>query len=879
MAAESVPWTLSMIGGAKSEMQTGASASDVILSGSANATKALAGDTCLFAGKSIRGDSLITARVVEITDKARNNLVGIALRDGNASGGVRALLAKNPADDWFTMRWRPAPGQNLKAIDTFTGNGKGIKYLRLERQGDKITGLRSADGVFWFKVSEQRIPGLPESLQLGVFVSNVDNPSAFKATFSDLEVSSAQPDQAVRFQKIMPDTPSLAPFYGPLRLNPRQLQPASDKNPRGYASAAPWKGVYKNPEPLIPDLDIPGPDGLIYPDFRHAGVQGGIPSGLPVVVTIPVGTADFAADLEKAIAGAGGKGGVIQLEAGTYTLKRPLIIERDGIVLRGKGPAADTGTTIRFEYGLEPKQIRWFNPTAPAPARTIIGLNDLIEVQSDLDSPADGAKGTSATLILKIDGKQVRQIKWAADETGRFRVMMLGSSARNEGFASGDHTLTAEVTWKDGSTSSDSRLITLSGKDSAKAKDIGADAAIQFAGRAGAPVPLANPLPRGATSMKAIAGLNLKPGDYLLIHAGPSDAWVKRVKAVPPSEGGSSYFRHAIVRIKSATAAVVTFNQPLRIDFEASKYSWVKKLDMVQGSGVEDLALEQPQKIWTHGIYMTNAANCWVKNVRMEKAGRNAFWTNTVKWIEARDIEIHDAWFKGGGGTAYVGWEGAADCLMDGVKSSLLRHGPNMQWSSNGCVIRNGDFSDSDAQFHAGWPYENLVENCTIRSVLGNGSYGYGFFIVGPESHIHGPMGPRNVLFNNDIGSHMAGLWFGGSDEAYKVLYNRVTVEDGPAVLLKNGAFDHTFLGNVFITKKPVPAAVLIVTPDCTGIDFVRNKFYGVEQNSAVLRPFIFAGAIPPAVDKENEFLPYTNTAPRPTPAVPSLFEWQRSLK
>ena len=50
------------------------------------------------------------------------------------------------------------------------------------------------------------------------------------------------------------------------------------------------------------------------------------------------------------------------------------------------------------------------------------------------------------------------------------------------------------------------------------------------------------------------------------------------------------------------------------------------------------------------------------------------------------------------------------------------------QYSASGCVIRDCEFEDSDAQFHAGYPHENLIENCQVISKVGNGSYGFGLW-------------------------------------------------------------------------------------------------------------------------------------------------------
>jgi hypothetical protein len=833
-----------------------------------------------FSGESrlspVEGDFQVTARLGVASFEGERPEVGLVVQGAEGETLPQVFFGKRGTDDWITFRV-VQPGQTKPASkDLFLGKGDQIRFLRLLRTGNKLTAQYSGDAVFWRTLAEEEVGWLLEEAWTGPQLAFPRGSGSISARIDDLTVSA--PDLSPkRFAAIPPESPSLTRFQGPLRLPKHQLQPESEQNPFGYRTASPWPGTYRNPDPLIPGLDARGPDGFIYPDWRKVGIPGGIPNEQKVVATIPPTVPDFAGALESAVkeAAAAG-GGVIQLESGDYQLKRPVVIRANNIVLRGRGTTAAGTTRIAFAYGLGEKEIRWMHPSAEPPATTVIGPTDLIEVHADLDSPADGQKGTGAQLRLLVNGVQKRILKWEPTETGRFRTMMSGASLLAEDSSPGPVEISAEVTWKDGTTSSSKRLITLQRQATEEPFEVGAEAAIQFIGREASPrLPLPAALNRGDTSMAVPPSLSLQPGDFVMIHAGPSAEWMTKVRAVPLDRGGSSLFRRAIVQIASVADGTVTFSQPLRQSFELDRASTVQKLDMVRRSGVEDLVLASVEKNWLHGILFVRTAECWVKNVHFLKPGRNGFWTRDVKWCEARDVEFHDAWFKGGGGTAYVGWESAHDCLMDGVTSSQLRHGPNMQWSTSGCVIRNGEFDDSDGQFHAGWPTENLIENCTIRSRLGNGSYGYGFFIVGPESHIHGPQGPRNVLYNNNIESDQAGLWIGGSNEAYLFLYNRVAVKQGPAVLLKYGAFDHTFHGNVFQTREPVPSAVFIVTPDCTGLRFTDNRFYGVVNNDQAPGAMLFAGAIAPSVDEGNELLPFED-APRPSPAVPSIFEWQR---
>jgi hypothetical protein len=85
-----------------------------------------------------------------------------------------------------------------------------------------------------------------------------------------------------------------------------------------------------------------------------------------------------------------------------------------------------------------------------------------------------------------------------------------------------------------------------------------------------------------------------------------------------------------------------------------------------------------------------------------------------------------------------------------------------------------------DGQWHSGWTNENLFENCVIESSSNNGAYGYGLWASPPEDEAHGPNGPRNVVYNCDISSPKAGLWMGGMNENWLILYNRFRVDSGP---------------------------------------------------------------------------------------------------
>jgi hypothetical protein len=138
-----------------------------------------------------------------------------------------------------------------------------------------------------------------------------------------------------------------------------------------------------------------------------------------------------------------------------------------------------------------------------------------------------------------------------------------------------------------------------------------------------------------------------------------------------------------------------------------------------------------------------------------------------------------------------------------------------------------------------------------------------------PEDTAHGPNGPRNVVYNCDVSSQKTGLWMGGMNENWLILHNRFVVEQGYGVFAKTASFDHIIKDNVFVLKDKSSAMVGLASEDCIGVEIINNRLYGGNGKFA-------AGKGNPILLKGNQaFAPAE--APRPKPAVPSIYEWQKS--
>ncbi len=268
-----------------------------------------------------------------------------------------------------------------------------------------------------------------------------------------------------------------------------------------------------------------------------------------------------------------------------------------------------------------------------------------------------------------------------------------------------------------------------------------------------------------------------------------------------------------------------------------------------------------------HGFMFEYGWESWVRGVEITRAGDKSLYMPHAKRCEVRDSVFDRGWYYIGG-SGYIGWEHAFDCLMEDVPTHAMRHAPVVQWAASGNVIRRSVFHGSDAQWHAGWTNENLYEELIVESTQRDGAYGNGMWASPPEDRGHGPNGPRNVVYNCSISSPKAGLWMGGMNEAWLILHNLFVVGRGPGVVARTASFDHLIQGNVFVLLQPEPAAIYLGTPDCIGVELVDNRFYGPVRQLA-------GGAIAPAVERGNR-VRSAGEVVRPQPAVRSIFLWQR---
>lgn len=618
-----------------------------------------------------------------------------------------------------------------------------------------------------------------------------------------------------------------------------------------------WKAQYKNPEPGNP-ADFPGPDGIVYPNFYRAGVQGGIPDlrRKKSIRIAPAEEEDIAPAIQAAVRELGSEGGVIRIPAGNFTLRSLLLIESGRIVLQGAGRDK---TRIRFDYRLPADGVEFYG----LPARVPLSPSGRFAVFAEPEG--------LVSIEVVLGDRRLR--RWGRSMHSGSAFSLLVDLKKARGLAAGEYELKAICRYSKGGKREKSVKVRFDPEGTWRGISSLPSGAIEFrgGGMTGKPGWIAADLVRGTEEIRLNSGHAFRKGDYVVVSAQETEE--RRRETLNTCRWGN--FRTYMVQIEAVDKRTLKLDQPLRLEFPKRDKTSVRKIEVVEGCGVQALTLESTASLWLSGIFFRNAVNCFVSDVRVVRCGRHPVYFEYGKFCTVENCLFDRSQDLGVGGSGYVGFDCSWDCLMDRTESFGMRHAPLFQWSASGNVIRRSKFHDTDMHWHAGWTNENLVEECLIDArnyPVRDSGYGDGMYATGPEDGSHGPNGPRNVVYNCRIFAEKSGIRMGGMGENWIIAGNRFFCQEGSGIMLKTMSFDTIIRQNVFILKNPASPMVMIGSPDCTGLELKDNLLSGGNGR-------FWSGLLPPAVDQGNRAVPFQPETPAPRLEVPSIYEYQRSQR
>lgn len=206
-----------------------------------------------------------------------------------------------------------------------------------------------------------------------------------------------------------------------------------------------------------------------------------------------------------------------------------------------------------------------------------------------------------------------------------------------------------------------------------------------------------------------------------------------------------------IVQIDSIKNNSLYFSNPLRRSYRLADVPRIKKLELVNGTGIECLKIKRMDAtpLQTSNIRFTNAVNCWVKGVESDSCNFAHIQLATSTNIQITNNYFHGAFAYGEGGQGYgISCESTTgECLIENNIFRHLRHAMLVQSGANGNVFAYNystqafktdtipfDFS-GDIVLHGNYPYLNLFEGNIVQNIVADAS--------------HGKNGPFNTLFRN----------------------------------------------------------------------------------------------------------------------------------
>lgn len=262
---------------------------------------------------------------------------------------------------------------------------------------------------------------------------------------------------------------------------------------------------------------------------------------------------------------------------------------------------------------------------------------------------------------------------------------------------------------------------------------------------------------KGSTSIMLASTSGLKSGDYIVVFQDNNSLVDNRGRSWLGVDGDENHCMSQIVKITAIKGNLVTISRPLYYTFESGNDPEAKKLDMLEGAGIENLCVSMNGTgSKRYNIFMTQCANCWVKNVESKYAD-----CGHVKLDESYACEVRGGYFHHGhsyGSDRAYGiflFGPNSDHLVEDNIMRVCRHSMIFEGGGSGCVFgynysdaSQGNVGDrflfSDIATHGAHPYMNLFEGnfaCHVDFDYTHGSDSYNSLF---RNHISGISTPPN---------------------------------------------------------------------------------------------------------------------------------------
>jgi len=189
-------------------------------------------DGLYLVSRPLAGDGSITVRVAALTGTiagAQGQQPGLVPW---AKAGLIMKASTTPGSAYAAVMITGSHGVRMQS--NFTGDiagpsGSSARWLRLTRNGDRVTGASSADGNAWTTIGTVRVAGLPPTTQAGMFATSPDFSATAKGPFGMTGLESGPSQASATFDHVTPQGGWAAAAWagshigGPTNGNPLEL--------------------------------------------------------------------------------------------------------------------------------------------------------------------------------------------------------------------------------------------------------------------------------------------------------------------------------------------------------------------------------------------------------------------------------------------------------------------------------------------------------------------------------------------------------------------------------------------------------------------------------------------------------------------------------
>jgi beta-glucanase (GH16 family) len=142
-----------------------------------------------FVQQSLAGDGSVISRVTALANTNAWAKAGVMLRNDETAGSTFANVDLTPGNG-VTFQWRASAG--AAAASTTIGGVSAPIWVKLTRFESTISGYYSTDGAHWTQIGASQNVTMGTNASAGLAVTAHDNAAAGAATFTNVEILSAQ---------------------------------------------------------------------------------------------------------------------------------------------------------------------------------------------------------------------------------------------------------------------------------------------------------------------------------------------------------------------------------------------------------------------------------------------------------------------------------------------------------------------------------------------------------------------------------------------------------------------------------------------------------------------------------------------------------------